>query len=279
MVLGANIALFAIKCLFALACHSKSLLADGFESFANALITIIVLLSLKLATRDANESFPYGYGKVEFLASGVVNMMLMIGAFLFVGVSLSDMTEPGAERAPSLIAVVAAVISIIVNQMAFGYGRCAGEKLGSPAILANAMVNRADVWTSVTVIIAVIGANLGLTKLDHVAAILIGAIVIKMTFLGVKTAIKGLMDVSIHSEEMHIKNFAEDIGGVECVEDVKARFVGRKIWVDMKICVPSNLSLGKGLKIADSIRDVIRKKMWNVSEISVQLLPPTRGVG
>ncbi len=273
-----NLGLFVVKCLFALASHSKSLLADGFESLANFIITIVVLVSLRLAARGADERFPYGYGKVEFLASGIVNMALMMGALAFVVVSLGEMTVAGDEGPPGLVAVVAALISIVANQLAFGYGRCAGEKLGSPAILANAMVNRADVWTSVAVIAAVVGANLGLSKLDHAAAILIGVLIVKVTLDGVRNAVKGLMDVSVRSEETHIRNLAEDVEGVERIENIRARLVGRKLWVDMKVCVPGDLPLGRGLKTAGRIRDVIRKKMENVSEVSVQLVPPTEGV-
>jgi len=273
IVLGTNLSLFVLKGSFALLSHSKSLLTDAFQSLANFIITIVVLASLRMASRQADDKFPYGYGKVEFLASGIVNMLLMIGAIVFIFVSFAEMITVGPETPPKLIAIVAAAVSIIANYIAFGYGRCAGEKLASTAILANAEVNRADVATSVAVIVAVVGSNLGFSKLDHIAAIVICVLIIKVTLDGVKKAIRGLMDVSLRSEEGHIRNLIEDIEGVRCVGDVKARLAGRNLWVDVNIFVPADWVLSRGLETVWKIKSVLRRKKKDISQVSVQLLP------
>ena len=273
VVLGINFGLFLLKGWFALISHSKSLLTDSFESLANFIITIVVLVSLKMASRSADEKFPYGYGKVEFLASGIVNMLLMIAAIVFIFISFSEMIMVGPERPPGLIAIVAAVVSIIANCIAFGYGRCAGEKLGSSSILANAQVSRADIGTSVAVIVAVVGSNLGLSQLDHIAAIVICILIIKITLDGVKKAIKGLMDASLRAEELHIRNLIEDIEGIERVGNVRARLAGRSLLVDVDIFLPSNWVLSKGLATVRKIKNVLCRKMKDISDVSVQLLP------
>ncbi len=273
IVLGINFGLFILKGSFALLSHSKSLLTDSFQSLANFIITIVVLTSLRMASKGADEKFPYGYGKVELLASGIVNMLLMIAAIVFIFVSFTEIIMVGPEKPPKLVAILAAGISIIANYIAFGYGRCAGEKLGSTAILANAEVSRADVATSVAVIVAVVGSNLGFSRLDHIAAIVICVLIIKVTLGGIKKAIKGLMDVSLRSEEQHIRNLVEDIEGVQCVGDVKARFAGRSLWVDVNIFVPADWVLSRGLETVRKIKNVLRRKMKGISDVSVQLLP------
>jgi len=273
IVLGINLGLFLLKGSFALLSHSKSLLTDSFQSLVNFIITIVVLVSLRMASRRADEKFPYGYGKVEFLASGIVNMLLMIAAIIFIFVSFIEMIMVEPEKPPKLIAILAAGISIIANYIAFGYGRCAGEKLGSTAILANAEVSRADVGTSVAVIVAVVGSNLGFSRLDHIVAIVICVLIIKVTLDGVKKATKGLMDVSLRSEELHIRNLVEDIEGVQCVGDIKARFAGRSLWVDVNIFVPADWVLSRGLETVHKIKNVLRRKMKGISDVSVQLLP------
>ncbi len=272
VVLGINFCLFLLKGWFALISHSKSLLTDSFESLANFIITIVVLLSLKMASRRADEKFPYGYGKVEFLASGIVNMLLMIAAIVFIFISFREMVMVGPEKPPGLIAIVAAAISIIANYIAFGYGRCVGEKLDSSAILANAQISLADIGTSVAVIVAVVGSNLGLSQLDHIAAIVICILIIKITQDGVKKAIKGLMDASLRTEELHIRNLIEDIEGIERVGDVRARLAGRNLLVDVDIFLPSNWVLSKGLVTDRKIKNVLCRKMKNISDVSVQLL-------
>jgi cation diffusion facilitator family transporter len=272
IVLGINFCLFLLKGWFALISHSKSLLTDSFESLANFIITIVVLVSLKMASRNADNKFPYGYGKVEFLASAIVNMLLMIAAIVFIFISFSEMVMVGPEKPPGLIAIVAAVISIFVNYVAFGHGRCVGEKIGSTAISANARINLADIGTSVAVIVAVVGSNLGFSQLDHIAAIIICILIIKVTLDGAKKAVKGLMDVSLRVEESHIRNLIEDIEGIERVGDVRARLVGRSLLVDVDIFLPSGWLLSRGLVIVRKIKNILCKKMKNISDVSVQLL-------
>ncbi|MHC4544606.1 MAG: cation diffusion facilitator family transporter [Planctomycetota bacterium] len=272
VVLGINFGLFLLKGWFALISHSKSLLTDSFESLANFIITIVVLVSLKMASRSADEKFPYGYGKVEFLASGIVNTLLMIAAMVFIFISFHEMVMVGPEKPPGLIAIVAAAVSIIANYIAFGYGRCVGEKLDSSAILANAQISLADIGTSVAVIVAVVGSNLGFSQLDHIAAIVICVLIIKVTLDGVKKAIKGLMDASLRTEELHIRNLIEDIEGIERVGDVRARLAGRNLLVDVDIFLPSNWVLSKGLGTVRMIKKVLCRKMRNISDVSVQLL-------
>ncbi len=273
IILGINLCLFAVKLSFALLSHSKSLMADAFESLANFIITIVVLISLHLANRGADEKFPYGYGKVEFLASGIVNAVLMIAAMAFIIVSFHDMIIVGSDIPPSPIAIVAALISIAANQAAFSYGRCVGTKLGSPVIMANAWVNRADVGTSIAVIVAVIGTNLGFLKLDHIVAILIGALIIKVTSDGVRKALKGLMDVPLKSEELRITDLTEGVKGVSGVGNVKARLAGRKLLVDMEVVVPGDWLTSKGVAIIRKISSVLHAKMQSLGEVSIQLIP------
>jgi len=273
IVLGINFSLFLLKGWFALLSHSKALLADSFESLVNFVITIVVLVCLRMASNNADEKFPYGYGKVEFLASGIVNMLLMIVAIVYVFVSCSEMILIGPERPPGLIAIVAAVVSIVINYIAFGYGRCVGEKLGSSAILANAQINLTDLVTSAAVIVAVVGSRLGIPRLDHITAIVICVFIIKVTLDGVKKAIRGLMDASLHAEEVHIRDLIENIEGIERVGAVRARLAGRNLFVDVDIFLPSDWILSKGLGTVSKIKNVLCKKIENISDVSVQLLP------
>ncbi len=272
VVLGINFGLFLLKGWFALISHSKSLFTDSFESLVNFIITIVVLVSLKMASKRADEKFPYGYGKVEFLASGIVNMLLMIAAIVYIFVSFHEMVMVGPEKPPGLIAIVAAAVSIFVNYIAFGYGRCAGEKIGSSAILTNAQINLADIGTSVAVIVAVIGSNLGFSQLDHIAAIVICILIIKVTLDGVKKAVKGLMDASLHAEERHIRNLIDDIVDVGHIGDIRARLIGRNFLVDMDVFLPPDSVLGKGLETVGKIKNILHRKRKDISEVSVQLL-------
>jgi len=200
-------------------------------------------------------------------------MMLMLGAVAFIIFTFHEMVMVGPERPPEWIAIAAAMISIIGNMLAYHYGRCAGEKLGSTVILANAEISRADVGTSVAVIVAVVGCQLGFSSLDHIVAIAIGAMIMKVAWDGAKKAVNGLMDASLHNEEVNILNLVEDVPGVRQVDNIKVRLAGRELLVDMDVYVPGHCELNAGLEISNRIRDLLHKKIKSVSEVSVQLLP------
>ena len=78
IVLGINLSLFLLKAVFALDTHSRSLLADALESMADVAITILVLFSLRIAAKPKDDTHPYGYGKVEFLVSTIINFILLL---------------------------------------------------------------------------------------------------------------------------------------------------------------------------------------------------------
>ncbi|MDH5174579.1 MAG: cation diffusion facilitator family transporter [Elusimicrobiota bacterium] len=276
VILGINLSLFLIKGIFTFISNSRSLFADTLESLANVVITVIVLFSLKIAEKECDGKFPYGYGKVEFLASGIVNLLLLCGAIYFIFVALGQLGLTGPEKPPRLIAIFAATVSILGNWGAFAYGRCVGEKVGSVSILANAWVSYADVATSAAVIIAVVGANLGIVKLDHIVSVIIALIIVKMTGEGIRKAIKGLMDSSSRFEESKITNLIKNVRGIKQIRNVKTRQVGRKIWVDLKIAISGNCPLKEGLKISQCIKSVLHKRMGNIAEVSIQLVP-TKG--
>ncbi len=81
------------------------------------------------------------------------------------------------------------------------------------------------------------------------------------------------MDASLRAEELHIRNLIEDIEGIERVGDVRARLAGRSLLVDVDIFLPSNWILSKGLGTVRKVKNVLCRKMKNISAVSVQLLP------
>ncbi len=277
IVLGLNTAMFLVKLSVAYLSGSRSLLADSFQSFANLFISGAVLASLKIAEWGPDEKHPYGYGKMEFLASAVVSLLLLLGAKCFLVFTIWEMATAAGEALPNLIAVGAAVVSIIGNQFAYRYGRCAGERLRSAAILANAKVNQADVWTSWAVIVAVIGANLGWPSLDHIVSIVISLLVARMALFELKDSVKRLMDYSPGSETSRIKRLARNIEGLIEVRDIKTRLVGRNLWVDLEACVRGDLPIAEGLKISRELKAVLIRNITEVAEVSVRLRPRPEG--
>ena len=148
---------------------SKGLVADGMHSASDVLATVMVIISLGIARRKADDSHPWGHGKVEFAGALLVYCILFILAVFLLQDAVWAIAE-GTTRPPELVSAVAACASILANYILSGYGFCAGRQLNSPAMVANAQENRADLLSSVAVVFGIVGANLGFVMLDAVAA-------------------------------------------------------------------------------------------------------------
>ncbi|MBI4834659.1 MAG: cation transporter [Planctomycetes bacterium] len=275
VILSINLGVFLIEGVFALISNCRSLTADAIESFATLIIALIVLYSLKISKKENDEKHPYGYGKIEFLASGVIYSLLLMGISVFIYASIKEMITPGFMEPPCLIAVFPVLIAIAGNYIVFKYCRCAGEKLHSPVILANSMINKTDIMTSCLVLVAVIGSNLGWVSLDHIIAVIISLLIVKTAVEGMIKSARGLIDYSPKEAILQIRDIINRVPGVKEIKDIKTRLVGRKIWVDLDLGVPGNCILGEGLKISEKLKYMLKEKMSNIVDVTIRLSPVT----
>ena len=105
IVLFINLGMFLLKAVVAVNSHSRSLMADAIESLADVAITGLVLLTLTIVAKGKDEKHPYGYGKVEFLISTVINFLLLLASLGFMCMGLWEMFTVGPERAPDMMAI------------------------------------------------------------------------------------------------------------------------------------------------------------------------------
>ena len=154
---------------------SKALIADALHSAANIITAFAIILSQKVSSRPADNRFHYGYGKVEFIAAGAISLLIILGAIALIMVSIKHLMQ-GSRTTPHFSALLMALISIGANEMMFRYMHCAGTQLKSQTILASAWANRADCFSSIAVIIGVVGGSLGFRHMDPIAALFAVAI-------------------------------------------------------------------------------------------------------
>ena len=255
----ANLGLAAFKLFCGIIGNSKALVADAVHSIADVITAGFILITLKIQGRTPDESYPYGYGKIEFIASAFIGVTLIITSILIVLYSITaiirgDMPEPGT------VAILALIIAIMGKELIHQYSLCAGMKLKSPAMLANAWESRSDVYSSIAALVMVLGARIGLRFLDPIAAVGVAVLVAKV---GIKTfheAIGGLVDRSIAEEELgEMTRIASSVEGVEGIASVKARRSGRGIWVDLDVQVKPQATVAEGNAITEEARTRIEE--------------------
>jgi cation diffusion facilitator family transporter len=269
----ANIGLSAYKGLLGAMTGSVALVADSLHSAADVVASVVTLFSLKVSDRKANEKYPYGYGNIQFIASSIVGVILILGAIYLMYESVMKIVMDTLEP-PSAIAVLGAVVSIIVNELMYRYQGCVGKENNSPAIIANAWDNRSDALSSVGVLIGISFAVLGYPIADVLAALVVGVMVAKIGVELNVEAIEGLMDSSIEMDVLKtIYDIAMDTPKVDGVQFLRGRNVGEDVHVDICVLVKGKLKVNDGDVIAEAVKKRIFKAVAHVTDLQVAVSP------
>lgn len=268
-----SLTLTILKFIIGYTSGSKALIADGLHSASNIVTAIAILVSQNFTRRKESSKFPYGYGKVEFLAAGFVSLFVISGAVTLIVISIRHLLyEPSTS--PHFTALLMAAISVSCNEMMFRYMKCAGMKLNSQTILATAWANRADCFSSIAVMLGVIGSRFGIPHLDPIAALFVVGVIIKINASILTDSVKSLMDVSVndhYSDE--IKDIVWEIQGVQSISALKTRQVGHHIWAEMNIHVEPLHNLRKAHKVGQMVKDTLLEKIHDLERVTIHIRP------
>lgn len=268
-----NVILVVLKIIVGVTSGSKACIADGLHSASNIITAFAIIMSQRISKNPVSSRYPYGYGKVEFLAAGAISLLITAGAVALIAVSIDHLiSEPSPP--PHFTALLMAVMSIGANEMLFRYMRCAGTQLKSQTILANAWANRADCFSSFAVIVGVVGGRLGFHHLDPIAALFVVAVIIKVSIKILLDSVRALMDHSVndvYGED--IRAIVEDIEDVRALSGIKTRHIGHKIWVELDILVDSKCTIREGHLIAEKVKASLLERLIDLERVLVHYQP------
>jgi cation diffusion facilitator family transporter len=269
ITLAGNLGMGAIKCIVGALSGSVGLTVDGFHSLTDAIGTLFVLISLRVAGKSRDASHPYGHGKVEFMASLVVFSVLIGVGGLFFFESISILIE-GREKAPKIMGFLVALVSITANYIMFNFNLCAGRRLNSPALIANGYENLTDLCSSIPVGVGIVAAQFGYYFADPLAGVLVAVFIMFNASREWWHSFAKLMDRAAPAvTQMRIRAMAVAVRGVEGTRRIRTRQVGQNLWVDLDILVSAKCSVEKASRIADEVRGHLLRKAKHVEEVVV----------
>ena len=250
---------------------SKGLVADGVHSFSDVIATTGVIISLKIAGKPEDDKYPYGRGKAEFISCVFVYAILLGVAILILYSAINHILD-AKQTAPNIISLFSAFISVVANVILYRLGMCAGKQLNSPAIIANANENKADLASSIAVIFGIAGANLGYYFSDPLAAIIVGLIILKTSITLGWRSIAALIDTSVSPEKLKLLSKAvRNVKGIDRVNYIKNRQIGKQFWLDVEVQISSELSVKAGNEIAKNVRSELMAISGLIKEVTVTL--------
>jgi len=264
-----NLILGVLKVWVGITSGSKACIADGLQSGSNIITAFAITVSQKISNRNKTDQFSFGFGKIEFVAAAFISLFVVFGALVLVSITIKHLLNEQSSP-PHFSAILMAIISIGANEMLFRYMRCVGTQFKSQSILANAWANRADCFSSIAVIVGVVGARFGLHHLDPVAALFVVAVIIKVSFSILVDSIKALMDSSVnHIYAEDISIIATSVENVRGINSIKTRHIGQKIWAELNITVDQQCTIEQAQQIAENVRQMLMKQILDLERVCV----------
>lgn len=275
-----NVALLAFKFVAGIVGHSAAMLADAVHSLSDFITDVIVLVFVRISNKPQDKGHDYGHGKYETLATTIIGLALLAVAVGIIvrGVAKIVAWYNGAEiEAPGMLALWAALASIVLKEGIYRYTIAKARKLNSQAVEANAWHHRSDALSSIGTAVGIGGAILlgqRWTVLDPVASVVVGAFIVKVAVDLTRGGLGELLERSLpESVENEIIALASTVDGVIEPHDLRTRRIGNRYAIELHIYMDGNISLTQAHDKATEVEELLRSHYGEETHIAVHVEP------
>ncbi len=273
-ILG-NILLALFKLLSGIFGHSGAMVSDAVHSLSDVFATLIAYIGVILSKQKEDEQHPYGHERFECVASLILGVILtMTGLGIgYTGVNKLLFSRNEIEI-PTVLPLIAAVVSVAVKEGMFWYTMFYAKKLDSAAFKADAWHHRSDAISSVGSFIGIGMAKIGFPVMDPIASIVICLFILKVAYDITKDALNKMLDTSCDCNfENQLKDFIMQQDGVKHIDLLRTRQFSNKIYVDLEIAVERDISLVDAHTIAENVHSNVEQNFSNIKHIMIHVNP------
>ncbi|MGM9745795.1 MAG: cation diffusion facilitator family transporter [Paludibacteraceae bacterium] len=275
-----NVVLSAGKLVAGIVGRSGAMIADGVHSVSDFATDIVVLLFVRLSAKPKDECHDYGHGKYETLATVVIGVALAgvaIGILVDSAERIAQVVRGESIARPGIVALVAAAVSIAAKEALYWYTMATAKRVNSPALKANAWHHRSDAFSSIGTLLGIGGAYFLSEQwrvLDPIAAIVVGALIIKVAYDLVMPGLNELLERSLPKEqedEIVALVLADD--RLSDVHNLKTRRIGAGIAVELHVRVRGDMSVTESHAITRDVEQRLRQKYGDRTQVIIHIEP------
>ena len=274
--IATNVLLSVFKFFAGIFASSSAMISDAVHSASDVFSTVIVMIGVRISTKEPDEHHPYGHERFEAIAASLLSTTLAVigigigqkGVMTLIQGEYEDMAVPG------VLAMVAAGVSIIVKEAMFWYTRINAKKIRSTALMADAWHHRSDALSSIGALIGIAFARHGWPMMDAVASIVICLFILKAAIDIYRQALNCLVDRSADEPLMEkIREEVLAVDGVVRIDDLKTRLFGNRMYVDVEIAADGSLTLEASHEIAEAVHLRIEEVFPDTKHCMVHVNP------
>lgn len=275
-----NLLLLVFKFVAGILGHSAAMMADAVHSLSDFVTDIIVIVFVRISSKPEDEGHDYGHGKYETLATAIIGLILLFVGFgiLWNGAtSIWDFWQGGELKEPGMLALWAALVSIVFKELLYQYTVFKGRRLNSQAVVANAWHHRSDALSSIGTAIGIGGAIL-LGKhwliLDPLAAVVVSFFIMKVAIQLLIPCVEELLEKSLPAEvEEKIKQEILSFPGVTSPHHLRTRRIGSSYAIEVHIRMNGKITLEEAHRTATAIENRLKGEFGSRTYINIHVEP------
>ncbi|MCR5656449.1 MAG: cation diffusion facilitator family transporter [Butyrivibrio sp.] len=278
-VLG-NVFLAVFKLFAGIFGHSAAMISDAVHTSSDVFATLIAFVGVTMSKKAADREHPYGHERLECVAS-ILLAIILCATGLGIGAECANAIYKGNYKEyalPGIVAVIAAVVSILVKEAMFWYTMYYAKRLKSSAFKADAWHHRSDALSSIGALFGIIGARHGYPILDQIAGIIIAIVIIYVAIRIFQDAVAKMLDSSCDEAfENEIKDFVYEFAKSEDkeigIDLLRTRKFGEKIYIDLEINADGDMRLRDSHEIAEHLHDALENNYEEVKHVMIHVNP------
>lgn len=275
-----NVLLLAFKFVAGIMGHSAAMVADAVHSLSDFVTDVVVLVFVHISGKPEDKSHEFGHGKFETLAQTLIGFMLLavsVGIVYGGLAKISTWLNGEQLKAPGMLALWAALLSIVLKEGVFHYTMRKAKQLDSQAVEANAWHHRSDALSSIGTALGIGGAIfLGQrwAVLDPLASVIVGLFIVKVAVVLLRGGIGDLTEQSLPDEvEQEMLRLAASVPGVEEPHDLRTRRIGSHYAIELHILMDADISLRQAHDKASEVEDLLKKHYGEETHVIVHVEP------
>ena len=275
-----NLLLLVFKFVAGILGHSAAMLADAVHSLSDFVTDIIVIVFVRISSKPEEEGHDYGHGKYETLATAIIGLILLFVGFgiLWNGAtSIWDFWQGGELKEPGMLALWAALASILFKELLYQYTVLKGRRLNSQAVVANAWHHRSDALSSIGSAVGIGGAILLGEQwliLDPLAAVVVSLFIMKVAIQLLVPSMNELLEKSLPAEvEEKIKQEILAFPGVTSPHHLRTRRIGSSYAIEVHIRMDGQITLEEAHHTATAIENRLKSEFGSRTYINIHVEP------
>lgn len=275
-----NFLLLVFKFFAGIMGHSSAMIADAVHSLSDFVTDIIVIVFVRISNKPKDKGHDYGHGKYETMATAIIGLLLMcvgFGIFWNGASTIYDFLHGKQLEAPGMLALIAAIGSIVFKEALYQYTVIKGKKLNSKAVIANAWHHRSDAFSSIGTAVGIGGAILLGDRwrvLDPIAAVIVSFFIIKVAIQLLIPCVDELLEKSLPDDvEKEIEQTVLSFPGVTQPHNLRTRRIGNHYAIEVHVRMDGSITLNEAHRTATAIEDKLKEQFGADTHIGIHVEP------